>query len=560
MHTAGRGHIKKLSQSAKKPLARSVAYGYLPCTGITPPETCSPMKQPDETSGRRGRRRPGAADASHAVFDRTRAYRHLRNPFEPPRIFSEDQVAAIHDAALVMLETQGMKVLSEDARVRYRNAGASVDDSTQIVRLDRGLVDASLATTPRNVTLHALDPERHQPLTPGRVVFAPTSGPPNIMDTARGRRAGTFEDFCNLIKLCQSFEVIHVLGGATEPQDLAVNIRHLHVTRAQLMLCDKIPFIFSRGHGQVADNFELIRLAHGISAEEFRSRPYVYTIINTNSPLQLDIPMADGIIDFAAAGQVLIVTPFTLAGAMAPVTIAGALTLAHAEFLAGLTLAQIVKPGAPLVYGSFTSNVDMKSGSPAFGTPEYVKAAFGAGQLARFLGLPWRSSNATAANIPDAQSAYESQMSLWGALFGGCNFVLHAAGWLESGLTTSYEKFILDIEMLQMFAEVFQPVGAAPSDIALDAVAEVGAGGHFFGCAHTMERYRSAFYAPLVSDWRNYGSWADDGAKTATERATGIWQSTLADYVAPKRDPAVVEALDAYVARRTEQGGAPPVT
>jgi trimethylamine--corrinoid protein Co-methyltransferase len=242
------------------------------------------------------------------------------------------------------------------------------------------------------------------------------------------------------------------------------------------------------------------------------------------------------------------------------VTIAGALTLAHAEFLAGLTLAQIVKPGAPIVYGSFTSNVDMKSGSPAFGTPEYVKAAFGAGQMARFLGFPWRSSNATASNTPDAQSAYESQMSLWGALFGGCNFILHAAGWLESGLTTSYEKFILDIEMLQMFAEVFQPVGAAPSDLAAEAIAEVGAGGHFFGCAHTMERYRSAFYAPLVSDWRNAGQWADDGSKTATERASGIWQGELQRYVAPARDPALVEALDSYVARRTAEGGAPPVT
>src|SRR5271155_1124431 len=377
------------------------------------------MKPPDETSARRGRRRPGAADVSHAVFDRTLPYRHLRNPFTPMKVFSDDQVAAHHEAALVILETQGMKVLSADARVLYRNAGA----------------------------------ERHVPLSNECVAFAVTSGPPNIMDTARGRRAGTFEDFSNLMKLCQSFEGIHVLGGATEPQDIPVQFRHLEVTRAQLMLTDKIPFIFSRGHGQVADNFELIRLAHGISEEEFRSRPYTYTIINTNSPLQLDIPMADGIIDFAMAGQVLIITPFTLAGAMAPVTIAGALTLAHAEALAGLTLAQIVRPGAPIVYGSFTSNVDMKSGSPAFGTPEYVKAAFGAGQLARFLGLPWRSSNATASNTPDAQSVYESQMSLWGALFGGCNFILHAAGWLESGLTTSYEKFILDIEMLQMFAE-----------------------------------------------------------------------------------------------------------
>ena len=518
------------------------------------------MKEREDQPGRRSRRRPGSADAAPAVFDRTKSYRHLRNPFTPARVFSEDQVGAIHEAALTILETQGMKVLSADARRRYAHAGAMVDESTFIVRIDRGLVAASLATAPHEITLHALDPERHVPLWDGQVAFAPTSGPPNIMDTARGRRAGTLEDFRNLVKLCQSFEIIHVLGGATEPQDIPVRIRHLELTRTQLVLSDKIPLIFSRGHGQVADNFELIRIAHGITAEEFRSRPYTYTIINTNSPLQLDIPMADGIIDFAIAGQVSIVTPFTLAGAMAPVTVAGALTLAHAEALAGLTLAQIVRPGAPVVYGSFTSNVDMKSGSPAFGTPEYVKAAFGAGQMARHLGLPWRSSNATASNTPDAQAAYESQMSLWGALFGGCNFILHAAGWLESGLTTSYEKFILDIEMLQMFAEIFQPVGAAMSDLALEAVAEVGAGGHFFGCAHTMERYRSAFYAPLVSDWRNYGTWAEDGAKTATQRAHEIWQSTLERYVAPPRDPAVIEALDAFVARRTEEGGALPIS
>ena len=518
------------------------------------------MNESAENPGRRSRRRPANAENKHAVFDRTRSYRHLRNPFEPLRVFSDDQVAAIHEAALVMLETQGMKVLSEDGRKVFVTGGAEVDKSTQIVRLDRGMVAAALLTAPHDITLHSVDPERHMPLSDQRVAFAPTSGPPNIMDTAGGRRSGTIEDFRNMMKLCQSFEVIHVLGGATEPQDVPVNIRHLEVTRSQLLLTDKIPFIFSRGHGQVADNFELIRLAHGISEEEFRSRPYTYTIINTNSPLMLDIPMADGIIDFAKAGQLLIITPFTLAGAMAPVTVAGALTLAHAEALAGLTLAQLVRPGAPVAYGSFTSNVDMKSGSPAFGTPEYVKAAFGAGQLARFLGLPWRSSNATASNIPDAQAAYESQMSLWGALLGGCNFILHAAGWLESGLTTSYEKFILDIEQLQMFAEVFQPVGAQPSDLALEAVAEVGAGGHFFGCAHTMERYRSAFYAPLVSDWRNYGTWENDGAKTATQRATEVCRNTLDRYVAPVRDAAIVESMDAYVRKRIDAGGSPPIT
>ena len=245
---------------------------------------------------------------------------------------------------------------------------------------------------------------------------------------------------------------------------------------------------------------------------------------------------------------------------MAPITVAGALTLAHAEFLAGLTLAQIVRPGAPVVYGGFTSNVDMKSGSPAFGTPEYVKAGFGTGQLARFIGLPWRSSNATASNTPDAQSVYESQMSLWGALFGGCNFVLHARRLARE----RPHDILREIHHRHRdAADVRRDVSAGrrtAADLALEAVAEVGAGGHFFGCAHTMERYRSAFYAPLVSDWRNYGSWEEDGAKTATQRATGIWQSTLERYVAPVREPAVVEALDAYVARRTEQGGAPPIT
>jgi trimethylamine--corrinoid protein Co-methyltransferase len=327
-----------------------------------------------------------------------------------------------------------------------------------------------------------------------------------------------------------------------------------------LLLSEKAPFIFSRGSQQIADCFELIRIAHQVSAEEFKQKPYVWTVINTNSPLQLDIPMAEGIIDFAEAGQVLIITPFTLAGAMAPVTITGALTLAHAEALAGITLAQSVRPGTPILYGSFTSNVDMKSGSPAFGTPEYVKAAFGAGQLARYIKVPWRSSSATASNTPDAQAAYEAQMSLWGALMGGANFMLHAAGWVEGGLSTSYEKFIMDIEMLQMFAEMFQPVGAEASDMALDAIAEVGYGGHFFACAHTMERYRTAFYTPLISDWRNYGTWENDGAKTATERANAVYQETLARYVAPERDPGVVEAMNAFVDRRTAAGGAPPIT
>ncbi len=512
----------------------------------------------ENTGGRRNRRPRSGAAPEAPPPDRSRAYRHLQNPFTPLRVFSDDQVASLHAAALQILENQGMKVLSADARRRYAAGGAIVDESTLMVRIDRGLVAECLATAPTQITLHAMDPERNMPLDGRALVLAPAAGAPNIIDARQGRRSGTLEDLRNSIKLSQSFEIIHVMGEFVEPQDVHIKLRHLEMTRAQLTLSDKIPHVYCRGHGQIVDALELIRIANDVSPEEFRSRPYTYSVINTNSPLQLDEPMGDGIVDFADAGQVLMITPFTLAGAMAPVTIAGALVLAHAEVLAGLVLAQLVRKGAPIVYGSFTSNVDMKSGSPAFGTPEYVKAAFGAGQLARHLNLPWRSSNATASNCADAQSAYESEMSLWGAFMGGCNFMLQAAGWLEGGLSSSYEKFILDVEMLQMMAEVFQPVGADAPDFALEAIAEVGAGGHFFGCAHTMERYRTAFYTPLVSDWRNYGTWAEDGAKTATQRALEIADRTLREYVAPARDPAIIEQLDDYVRRRTAEGGAAP--
>ena len=255
-----------------------------------------------------------------------------------------------------------------------------------------------------------------------------------------------------------------------------MQFRHLQSGLAYLTLTDKVPYLYARGRGQVADGFEMFRIGYGVDHETFASAPRCYTVINSNSPRQLDIPMCMGLIDFATAGQVSIITPFTLAGAMAPVTLAGALTLQHAEALAGVTLTQAVRPGAPVVYGAFTSNVDMKSGAPAFGTPEYFKAALASGQLARHVGLPYRSSAPNASNAVDAQAMYETMMSLFGAVLGGCNVLLHAAGWLEGGLTASKEKFILDVEVLQMLAETFQPLVVDDDEIGLDNIAHDLAG------------------------------------------------------------------------------------
>lgn len=507
---------------------------------------------------RRSRRRAGPNGEGPAAPPRAEAYRRLVNPFPPLKIFSEDQVEAIHLQALRVLEEIGIRVLLPEARARFAAAGARVDEPSQMVRLDRGLVEQALATAPRTVELHAGSARRDVTIGANHVAIGPVSGPPHVTDLERGKRPGTLADFQDLVRLAQAFDVIHLLGPSVEPQDLPPAFRHIEMTRAQLGLSDKVPFVYARGRPQVMDGFALLRLARGLSESEFRQRACCYTVINTNSPLQLDKPMSQGIIDFAEWGQLLVITPFTLAGAMAPITITGALSQQHAEALAGIALAQIVRPGAPVAYGGFTSNVDMRSGSPAFGTPEYVKAAFGAGQLARRIGLPWRSSNANASNAPDAQAVWESAMSLWGALMGGCNILMHGAGWLEGGLSASLEKFILDIEMLQIMAELFRPVPFSEDELGFEAIKEVGPGGHYFAAAHTMARYQTAFYAPLVADWRNFGQWSEDGARTATERAHGLWKKTLAEFTPPALDEGARAAVEDFAERRKAEGGALP--
>jgi trimethylamine--corrinoid protein Co-methyltransferase len=265
--------------------------------------------------------------------------------------------------------------------------------------------------------------------------------------------------------------------------------------------------------------------------------------------------MIEGLTFLAEHGQAVIVTPFTLSGAMAPATLAGALALQNAEALGVIAYTQMVRPGAPAIYGCFTSNVDMKSGAPAFGTPEYTRAAMAGGQLARRYNLPYRSSNCCSANAVDAQAAYESCMSLWGAVMGGANMVKHAAGWMEGGLVASYEKMILDAEILQTMAEALQPFAVDDDALGLDAIREVGPGGHFFGAAHTLARYETAFYTPMLSDWRNFETWREAGGLTAAQRANAIWKQILAEYIPPAIDPGIDEALREYVTRRREEGG-----
>jgi len=504
----------------------------------------------ERRSARRDRR-PGAAKVKPH-------YRRLTNPFEPLRVMSDDEVAGLHEAAKRVLATDGIRVLLPDGRVRLAGAGAAVDEESYMVRIDPELVESALTTAPREFELTARNPERNLTVGGNNVVFAPVGGPPHAVDLDRGRRAGTLEDFCDLLRLSQAFDVIHVTSQQVEPQDIDVTLRHLETTKWYLLLSDKVPFIYSRGRGQVTDCFEMLRLGLGLTPEEFAASPHCYTVINTNSPRQLDIPMALGIIQFAEWNQPSIITPFTLAGAMAPVTLAGALVMQHAEALAGIVLSQVVQPGAPVVYGAFTSNVDMRSGAPAFGTPEAAKAAFASGQLARHIGLPWRSSGVSTSNTPDAQAGYESMMNMMGAVLGGANFVLHTAGWLESGLSASYEKFILDVDMAQMYAELFAPLSVANPEMGLEAITEVLPGGHFFGHQHTLDRYEHAFYEPLVWTRHNFGQWTEGGALTAAQRANAIWKQVLSDFEPPPIADEVVAAVDEFLARRSREGGAPP--
>ncbi len=489
---------------------------------------------------------------------RTVNYRQLRNPFPTMDVFSADEIANMHETALTTLETLGMKVLLPEARAIFAKAGARVDETSEMVYIGRDLVSAAIESAPKSFTCKAGNVARDFQMELGALTFQPGAGAPNCTDLKRGRRAGSGQDFRELIQLTHHFDVFQMVSPLVEPQDIPTHLRHYFTVDAQMTLTDKFPFFFSRGTPQVDDSFEMLRLFRGLTDEAFAESPHCYTIINTNSPRTLDIPMAQGLIDFAKARQLSIITPFTLMGAMAPITVAGAITLSHTEVLAALTLTQLTTPGAPVCYGTFTSNVDMKSGAPAFGTPAHFQASLAAGQMARFLGLPWRSAAGSAANINDVQAANENQMGLWGCLMGGASVIIHSAGWLEGGLSVSYEKLITDVEVLNMVAELCAGAQAGPDEIGYDALSEVDPSGHFFATSQTMARYNTEFYEPVVHDYANFGTWTERGSVDASTRATAVWEDILQQNNRPAVDSDRRDALARFIAKRTAEGGAPP--
>jgi trimethylamine--corrinoid protein Co-methyltransferase len=502
--------------------------------------------------GRAGKRAGGAAAFEQPPF------RQLKNPFAPTRLISDDELESIHLASLRVLKEIGVDVLHDGARQIMKEHGADVRDGLERVRFDADMILELIKHAPSEFTLHARNPAHNVRFGGNNLIFSQMASAPNCSDLDNGRRAGNQADFRNFLKLAQMHNILMTTGGyPVEPVDIHPSVRHLECIRDLSILTDKAFHIYSLGKERNVDGIEIARIARGISREQLQDEPSVYTIINTNSPLKLDVPMMEGIIQMSGNGQLVIVTPFTLAGAMAPVTVAGALVQQNAEALAGIAFTQMVKKGAPVGYGGFTSNVDMKSGAPAFGTPEYMKAQIVGGQLARRYGIPYRTSNVCAANQVDAQAAYESVFSLWGTIQSGANFVLHAAGWLEGGLRCSYEKMILDIDLLQMVAEFLTPLDLSEDALGVEAIRSVGPGGHFFGTQHTQDRYKTAFYAPVISDWRNFETWAEAGSPTALERANRVWKERLATYEQPAMDPAIREELDAFVDKRKAEGGAP---
>jgi len=517
------------------------------------------MAEPTKRRKRGGGRAGNAERRGGVVIDQM-PWNPPVNMDRPTEPLTEEGIAAVHDGAMRILEEIGLEILNPEALEIFRASGGCTIDGEN-VRMGRDYVMEHIAKAPSQWTITPRNVDRKLTVGGNNLLFGNVSSPPSYWDMNIGKKVTGTREMCkDLLKLSQYFNCVHFVGGyPVEPQDIHASIRHLDVLYDKLTLTDKVAHAYCLGKERVEDVMEMVRIAGGLTHEEFESSPHMYTNINSTSPLKHDYPMLDGWMRLARRNQGLVVTPFTLAGAMAPVTMSGAVAQSLAEGLVAVILAQLIRPGACCAIGTFTSNVDMKSGAPAFGTPEYMRATQMTGQMARFYGLPMRASGVCAANVPDGQSVWETSNSLWSAVQSGANLVYHAAGWLEGGLIASPEKFVMDCEILQHIQRYMDPklTQTGPDEIAIDAIKEVGNQGHFFGIQHTQDRYETAFYQPFLSDWRNFEAWEAAGSIWTAQRAHQTFRDIIADFEEPPMDDAIREELNAFVERRKSEGGAP---
>ncbi|WP_305988477.1 trimethylamine methyltransferase family protein [Roseibium sp. MMSF_3544] len=500
-------------------------------------------KPPSRSGGRSGRR----AKRTQVKTGHGRPY--ITRNLPPLDLLSEESLVRIEDTADTILAEIGIEFRDDPAALElWRKAGAELDGVR--VRFPKGMVQDVLKTAPRQFTQHARNPANNVEIGGNNVVFAPSYGSPFVMDFEEGRRYGTIEDFRNFIKLAQSSPWLHHSGGTIcEPVDVPVNKRHLDMVYAHISLSDR-PFLGSvTAEERAEDSVEMARIAFGRDFVE--DHCVIMGNVNVNSPLVWDGTMTKVVRAYARANQGSVLVPFILGGAMGPVTVAGAIAQAHAETLAGCALAQLERPGAPVIYGNFLSSMSLRSGSPTFGTPEPASGSLVVGQLARRQNLPLRcAGNFTTSKLADAHAMNEGTMSMLSAIHCGANFVLHSAGFLDGLLSMSYEKFMMDADFCGALHTYLDGVVVDDNSLAIDAFREVGPGNHFFGCGHTMRNYETAFFDASVADNDPYETWQENGSLDAATRANKAWKEALANYEAPPLDPGTDDALRDFVERK----------
>ncbi|MBI1492148.1 trimethylamine methyltransferase family protein [Halocynthiibacter styelae] len=502
-----------------------------------------------EAGRRRARGGGGAARRAERTAIHIETAKFIERKIPNLEILNEEALSIIEENAETVLAEVGVNFVEcPEALELWREAGAEIDGER--VRIPRGLCRELIKTAPSSYTQHARNPEKSVEIGGNSLVLAPVYGPPFVRDADGGRRYATMDDFNKFVKLGYMSKYLHHSGGTVcEPTDVAVNKRHLDMLHAHMTLSDK-PYMGSVTEpSRAADSVEMSKILFG---EEFVDQNAVMTsLININSPLTFDPIMVGALDVYAKAGQGCIISPFIVGGAMAPVSVAGTLTQVLAEVLAGIAYSQLVRKGAPVIFGCFVTSIDMNSGAPTFGTPEASQILYGAGQLARRYGLPFRSGGGLCASkLPDAQAAYETAHTHNAALLGGVNFMLHSCGWLEGGLVSSFEKFVMDADQLGVLHRLAEGIDMSENGQAMDAIREVGPGGHYLGCEHTQANFKTAFWKTDLLDYKPFETWHEEGARDTVTLAKARVEKLLNDYQQPAMDPAIREALDEYVARK----------